>query len=472
MAGSRSAASEPLPPAEAGLRLTARLPHQGHALAVQVERAGRLSLAVDAGAVRIADGTVFPSVEVLRGDAVLRLGRCRFSAPGRERAAQGRLVFLDAVYDCEQLLREGRVVDLRGGFQNLPLVLAQRAQVRPEFERWAAGLIYDLAVHARFLDDHERLLEGEPEDVAEAAQAAVEAREGAAFLAFLEEKDRELDGLVAGFSKEDHERHGFVLRRMAWPYLMRSEIHRRTNLKPRGYAGDADMMRLLYENAPVGARVFDRLLHLHAVRKPSADAVRARRGLVAGILAEVDRALGHPAPFRFLSVACGPAWELRDVYAGRRDARRLEGVLLDQDPAALDHARASAAAVQAEHGPLRLTTEGESVRTMLRDRALRDRLGRFHLVYSMGLFDYLTPPVARAVLARLLDLVLPGGAVVVGNYHVSNRSRVYMDYWMDWPLYYRTEESFLAVAEGLPARIAIQLDPTGSQMFLRLDRLR
>ena len=57
----------------------------------------------------------------------------------------------------------------------------------------------------------------------------------------------------------------------------------------------------------------------------------------------------------------------------------------------------------------------------------------------MGLFDYLTPPVARAVLARLLDLLAPGGALVVGNFHVANRSRVYMDYWMDWPLYYRSE---------------------------------
>jgi extracellular factor (EF) 3-hydroxypalmitic acid methyl ester biosynthesis protein len=472
MAGSRSAASEPLSSPVLGPRLPARLEHQGRPLAVEVGRATRLSLTVDAGGARLADGAVFPGLEVLRGEEVLRLGRCRFSAQGRERAAQGRLVFLDDVYDCEQLLQEGRVVDLRGAFQNLPLVLAQREHVRPEFERWAAGLLYDLAVHARFLDDHERLLEGEPLEVATAARAAVEAREGAQLLAFLEEKDRELDALVAGFSKEEHERHGFVLRRMAWPYLMRSEIHRRTNLKPRGYAGDAEMMRLIYQNGPVGTRAFDRLLHVHAVRKPSAEAVRARRGLVAGLLAEVDRDLGHPAPFRFLSVACGPAWELRDVYAGRRDAARLEGVLLDQDPAALEDARASVAAVQAEHGPLRVATEGESVRTMLRDRALRDRLGRFHLVYSMGLFDYLTPPVARAVLARLLDLALPGGAVVVGNYHVSNRSRVYMDYWMDWPLYYRSEESFLALAEGLSARVSLQLDPTGCQMFLRLDRPR
>ena len=45
----------------------------------------------------------------------------------------------------------------------------------------------------------------------------------------------------------------------------------------------------------------------------------------------------------------------------------------------------------------------------------------------MGLFDYLTTPVARATLSRLFELVLPGGALLVGNYHVANRSRTYMD---------------------------------------------
>lgn len=468
MAGSRSAASE-RPEVAAEPRLAGRVEHDGRVIAVEVGCASRLALTVEFGAARVADGTVFPWLELELDGEARRLGRCRFTAAPAHRGA-ARLVFLDDVHDCRQLVLERRVTDARGAFQNLPLVLAQRQRVHPGFERWVAGLVYDLAVHARFLDDQDLLADGEPPDVAEAALAAVEAGEGQRFLAFLDEKDRELDAEVAGFSKEEHERHGFYLRRMAWPYLMRSEIHRRTNLKPRGYAGDAEMMRLLYENRPVGTRAFDRLLHLHAVRKPSAEAVRARRRLVARILGEVDAALGRPAPFRFLSVASGPAFELRDVYTRPEDARRLHGTLLDQDPAALDAARASVAAVEAERGPIRVATVAESVRTMLRDRGLRDRLGRFHAVYSMGLFDYLTPPVAKAVLARLFELLEPGGALVVGNYHAANRTRVYMDYWMDWPLYYRTEETFRALADGLPARVAVELDPTGCQMFLRLDR--
>ena len=60
----------------------------------------------------------------------------------------------------------------------------------------------------------------------------------------------------------------------------------------------------------------------------------------------------------------------------------------------------------------------------------------------MGLFDYLTPPVARAVLEKLYQLLKPGGELMIGNFHVSNPSKYYMEYWADWVLYYRTEEEF------------------------------
>ncbi len=470
MAGSRSAASELVSAAEP--RRTGTVDHEGRTLAVTLACASRLALEADLGAERVADGTEFAHLEVALDGGPVRLGRCRFLAAPGSRGARGRLVFLDALHDCHAIVHDGRVADLHGAFRNLPLVLQQRERIRPEFERWVAGLVYDLSVWRRVLDDQDRLLEEEPLEVAAAAMDALLAAEGPGFLSFLDGKDRELDALVRGFGREEHERHGFYLRRMAWPFILSSEIHRRTNMKPRGYAGDAEMMRLLYEARAEGRGAFGRLLHSHAVQKPGAEAVRARRALVAAELHALDAALGRPAPFRFLSVACGPAFELRDTYRTRDDARRLEATLLDQDPQALEAARAAVEKVEAAHGPIRAVTLAESVRTMLRDRGLRDRLGRFHLVYSMGLFDYLTPPVAKAVLARLVDLLEPGGAVLVGNFHASQPSKVYMDYWMDWPLYYRTEESLLALAEGLPAHASLGFDPTRCQMFLRLERGR
>jgi extracellular factor (EF) 3-hydroxypalmitic acid methyl ester biosynthesis protein len=199
--------------------------------------------------------------------------------------------------------------------------------------------------------------------------------------------------------------------------------------------------------------------------------VRNRRTIVAGALrALADEWGAVKGGLRVLSVAAGPAWEIQDVVLDSRDAERFRFTLLDQDSYALGAAREVVARHErARAVPLRVAFVQESVRTMVRAR-LADRVGRFHCIYSMGLFDYLAMPVARAVLARLYDLLEPGGVLLVGNFHAANPSRVYMEYWGDWKLLYRTEASMLAMAQDLPgATASVGFDETRCQMFLRVD---
>jgi extracellular factor (EF) 3-hydroxypalmitic acid methyl ester biosynthesis protein len=295
------------------------------------------------------------------------------------------------------------------------------------------------------------------------------------FFALMDQRLVELDAVTRDFDRAEHERHGYYLRRMLWEFLLTSEIHRRTNLKPRGYAGDAEMMELLYENRWAGRTVFSKLLHKHAVEQPAAQAVRNRRQLICRQLTERFSQPGEgAAPVRALSVACGPAWELRDLFQHPEDADRLHLTLLDQDPVALDCARACVAEREAALGrALPVAYVADSVRTMIRTPRIAERFGRFDFIYSMGLFDYLTPPVAKAVVGRLFEQLAPGGRLVVGNYHAENPSRWYMAYWLDWALYYRTEEEFLALAGKLQGHsAAVSFDASGCQMFLTVDRDR
>jgi extracellular factor (EF) 3-hydroxypalmitic acid methyl ester biosynthesis protein len=448
---------------------------EGRTVPVTVAAASRLSLKVAfGGGARFDDGALFRALSLETPAGTVRLGPSRLTTAGAPAGFAGRLLFTADLYECRPLVEEGRLADPRGAFSNLSLVLYQREQVRPAFKEWVSGLVYDLAVYKRFFDDQDRMIEAEALDVQEAARAALIATEGRRFIEFLRAKDQELVALTRGYSKEEHERHGFYLRRMAWHVILASEIHRRTNLKPRGYAGDAEMMRLIYENAYVGHFVFNRLLHKYAVELPGAEAVRKRRRLIPRVLREVQARLADAgtAQLRFLSVASGPAWELRDVFLGPEDAARFQCSLLDQDAEALRAARRAVAAIAAERGvSISVAYFEDSVRTMLRDRRLADRIGTFHFIYSMGLFDYLTPPVAKAVLAKMYALLLPGGTLLVGNYHVASASRVYMDYWLDWPLYYRTAPDFLALAEGLgESTAAVTFDESGCQMFLRVEK--
>jgi extracellular factor (EF) 3-hydroxypalmitic acid methyl ester biosynthesis protein len=476
MAGSLSARSEaPVVPEAPNGRATlrGRLVGERGARDVRVCEASRVSLRVwfDGGE-RPGDGTEFSRLQLESGEAELVLSRCRFAADPWE-GADGRLVFLDDVYDCSALLRDGALVNVRSFFQNLPLVLSQREQIQEKFKAFVADAMFDVSAYKRFFDEQETLYATEPREVAEAAREALVRCEHDRFFRFMEQHLRGLEAVVEPFSREEHERHGFYLRRQAWPYIVTTDFLRHINVKPRGYAGDADSMVMLYRDEYLGRTAFNRLLHKHSVNTSAAHAVRYRRHLIPRILREVTaRFAGLPRHgFRFLSLAAGPALELEDVFVEPDDFERFQVTLLDQDAYALEVARGTVSAIEAaRRDRIQLRTIQESVRTMLRSQDLAAQLGSYQFVYSMGLFDYLTPPVARAVLARTWELLLPGGTIVIGNYHIQNPSRVYMEYWGDWPLYYRTEQSLMDLASGLPAEKAISFDPTGCQMFLRLEK--
>lgn len=465
----------PPPPLEDGRGVLAgTLEHEGQSVPVQVTFASGISLFVDfPGGAPPPDQSVFTRLLLRLPQADVALSRCRFHAERHLRGIDGRLVFLDDVYDCRSLI-EGKVINVRTFRQNVPLVLNQKEAIHPDFREHTANVLFDLSTYKRFFDAQDERIRDEPEHVANAAEASLLAIEGRDFFKGLDAHLARLDRLVEGYGREEHAQHGYYLRCLAWDYLLGAPIFRRTNLKPRGYAGDAEMMVMLYENAFLGDSLFSKLLHKHALETPAAQAVRARRGLVAeAVRAEADRwrAAGEET-FRFASLAAGPAWELQDVYRAPEDPGRLRCVLLDQDPHALALAQKTVERVERRFGErLEVSYLTESVRVMLRRKGLTERLGHFHFLYSMGLFDYLTPPVAQAVLRSMYALLVPGGALLVGNFHVGNPNRNYMAYWLDWVLYHRTEEELLELACGLPgARTSIRFDPTGCQMFLLVER--
>ena len=433
----------------------------GRVWAAQVSAASGLSLRV-----RFTEqpppGSAFPRLVIRHPARALTLSGCRLVGEGDQ------LVFVDDVYDCHVLIDQGRLKNLLGFFNELPLVLAQRTEVTEGFRGFVADLIYDLTVYKKFFDEQDRAFSKEAPHVGVAAQEILLRRAGPEFFHFLDGNLDKLAALVREFTPEQHERHGYYFRQQLWPFIIGSAIMERTKLKPRGYAGDATMMQMLYDNRYEGAWAFNKLMHKHPVQSIAAEAVRSRRVLLPRLLKEhLDKS--DARPYRVLSVACGPARELEDILTGGGvDPQRLDVTLLDQDDEALEVARRT---IERTGGPRKLSLVNDSVRTLLRKRGAVERWGQFEFIYSMGLFDYLTPPVAKAVLARLYELVAPGGALVVGNYHQKNPGRFYMAYWCDWVLYYRTEEEMLALTVGLPeATVTVGYDATGCQMILRLER--
>jgi extracellular factor (EF) 3-hydroxypalmitic acid methyl ester biosynthesis protein len=217
-------------------------------------------------------------------------------------------------------------------------------------------------------------------------------------------------------------------------------------------------------------------MHKHPLEQPAAQAVRNRRNAIAKMICHIkaNHQRRNHRRLKILSVACGPARELADVITSANDSQILYFALLDQDPNALQEAQGSVRQIEKKlNTTIAVKFLNESVRTMLATPQIDAKLGQFHFIYSMGLFDYLTPPVASAVLAKLYQLLKPGGEMIIGNFHVSNPSRYYMEYWLDWVLYYRTEDDFKSLLKDVPsAEVDLFFEDNRVQMFLHVKKAK
>ena len=249
--------------------------------------------------------------------------------------------------------------------------------------------------------------------------------------------------------------------------LHQDPLTMRAFIKPRGYAGDAVMLDLVYagddgfnlaaleETSELGRQIYHYILH-----SPAALAVRTR----SRIMSEKVNELATRTPgAHILSLACG---HLREA---KRCQAFLEGnigryVAIDQD-------KESLAVVEREMGTLGVETLAASVRDVLKGQVA---LTGFDLVYATGLYDYLTEPVAQRLCEILFGMLNPGGCFLIANFLPNIPNAGYMEAYMDWWLIYRTEAELLRLAQTLPdeqvERVNLFVEENKNIAFLEVER--
>jgi SAM-dependent methyltransferase len=172
-------------------------------------------------------------------------------------------------------------------------------------------------------------------------------------------------------------------------------------LKPRGYAGDAELLDFLYgvteppeRTTPMGRSIFH-----HMMKQQGALSVRSRGRILAEIIDETAERCAAP---RILSIACG---HLREGVHSKAlmSGRIREFVALDQDPESLAH-------VSRAYAGTGVRAVSGSVKALLSDKI---RFEDFDLVYAAGLYDYLTERIATRFTRLMFDMLAPGGRLLV-----------------------------------------------------------
>ena len=250
--------------------------------------------------------------------------------------------------------------------------------------------------------------------------------------------------------------------------LYQSPFANRTFEKPRGYAGDYEMMNLIYNNHDMGNTLFARCIERSFLMCPEPQAVRNRASyLLERILNRVRESSG---PIKILSVASGPAVEVQRLVSelGQEDLSRIELHLLDQDEASLKYAQRKIHQVTSSLAVDFVPTLIQSSIKEIISAGLPDQ--DYDIIYSAGLFDYFTDPVAHVAGKALLDGLKESGSLIIGNFNISTPNQFTMSLVFDWNLKYRSNDDLDRIFNYTESSLKIESEPENVNLFCVLKR--
>ncbi len=344
--------------------------------------------------------------------------------------------------------------------------------IDPRFRLWASEFADYLASVRAFADAEERQLDALDRRSRDSTLADYMDEARPAFVDRMLAAELELHELVDGFTEEEHALHRRHYNQRIYPYLQESLFLKRAMDKPMGYAGDYEMMSMLYRDHAEGHSFFAWLMNAYGINVRAAQAVRNRRNLLtAAILEAVD---SHDAErVRIASVGCGPANEIQTLLEQRPQlGKKLEIVLIDQEPRSIAFCERMLAPLIPRTG-VKAHVVRESIRKLITDPSLRTALGTCDLVYSAGLFDYLEDKAFVHLARTLLSSLSEQGHLLIGNFAIGQPSRWFMEYCSEWFLIHRTPEQLMSLGEAAGAErraMSIMAEPSGINLFLDVRR--
>ena len=252
---------------------------------------------------------------------------------------------------------------------------------------------------------------------------------------------------------------------IAGPVLERSLLINRARTKPRGYAGDYEMLAWIHENRrcddPLG-----RLLDRYFQEQAAPQAVRNRMSEISDMIVETARSSTQPVKIGVVGSAFG-----LDVRDGLRrlshlDRDRVRLTLLDLDPAAIEYAKQ---VLQPWLLAPQLTAESGNLFRLATNNRLLNHLNAMDLIVCPGMFDYFDDAQAAVMLACLSKCLTYGGRLVVYQFTWANPTRAYMEWLGNWYLTYRDAGQLRQVATNAGIERGSRIDDEPRSCILALN---
>jgi extracellular factor (EF) 3-hydroxypalmitic acid methyl ester biosynthesis protein len=280
--------------------------------------------------------------------------------------------------------------------------------------------------------------------------------------------------IIYALTPEARGAHQDFVRRHWHKIFLGSPFGHRTYHKPIGYAGDYEMMNMIYRNQPEGRSLFEKLIHLLLVSQWPARSVRNRIAhLRENITNETARLARAGRTARILNVGCGPAREVQDFLKETHLSNEADFLLMDFNEETLLHAGQKLAEARRQFSRrTAIRTRQVSVYELLKHAQRGDNGPEtFDLIYCAGLFDYLAPDTCRALMEMWHDSLSPGGLMVIANMTDTKPFRNFIEFILDWQLIYRDSREILSLApEHCRETARVIAEPASVNLFLHIRK--
>ncbi|HEY8270068.1 MAG TPA: class I SAM-dependent methyltransferase [Pseudobdellovibrionaceae bacterium] len=281
---------------------------------------------------------------------------------------------------------------------------------------------------------------------------------------------KQVPPMLKNLSPEDAQLATDFIREQLGPYIYGAPFAARAFHKPRGYAGDYEMMNHLYRAEVTGKTLFDQCMHKYLVGEPAGVAVKNRGYYLVEKIKQIFEVHSSQEPLKIISVASGPAMEQQLFLQNYKEfyGRPVSFTCLDQDEESLKYAQKHIGSID------RFVKSG--FKFNFKNLAIRNVIAGglpekdYALVYSAGLFDYFTEPVAQMAAQKMLACIKPGGKLIIGNFSTDNPTTPLMELCLDWNLIYRSKEDLERMFKGFGSKVYVEKEPLGVNLFVVIEK--
>ena len=282
----------------------------------------------------------------------------------------------------------------------------------------------------------------------------------------------ELEEACRQLEVDEVENHKLLAQRDLLPLMMASPFFNRVYSKPLGYAGDYEMVNMMFRKERGGKTTYAQVVNDWLLNGGPPQAHRNRIYLLEKMLTKAaEDATFSNKNLRVLNVGCGPVQELQLFIAKNKSAHRFSFDLLDFNAETLGYAKQQIESITADRAEApKVTYILKTVQELLRQAIeMPANFQSYDIIYCAGLFDYLSDRVCAKLTRLFYQWCEPGGRVIVTNVHSSNPVKGLMEHVMEWHLVMRDELDMVRLVPDLEP-LKVYTDDTGINVFLEIEK--